>query len=264
MQHTGGSDVIQSVSHCLAPCQSIVHDQQRLVGFQRQLYRLDFAVSKARRKRSSCRYRHHVQPSLVRGLFDSSAVHSCFLPASEPDRLRNTEPGEQISWNEQRVDLGEGDQSQGRGVDFPSIKQQVQEASSASLTGQQHGQRLSAFVYQPIPIGGCFHTWQISKLERREELTGQFGLVEGNVRDRNGTPVPLVHRPVDDEGRRELPAGQQMGHLLPHIRLESGRLGLYSTSPAPGCASCCATAAASWLPAGYRMRTCRPRGRRCY
>ena len=112
------------LSQRLAPCQSIVHDQQCLFGFQRQLYRLDFAASKAQRKRSPDGYRHSAlgrrrlarpdeQPSLVRGPFDSSAVHSCFLPAFEPDRLRNAEPGEQISWNEQRVDLGEGDQRSG-------------------------------------------------------------------------------------------------------------------------------------------------------
>ena len=88
-----------------------------LFGFQRQLYRLDFAASKAQRKRSPDGYRHDVQPSLVRGPFDSSAVHSCFLPAFEPDRLRNAESGEQISWNEQRVDLGEGDQRSGIAYD---------------------------------------------------------------------------------------------------------------------------------------------------
>ncbi len=40
MQHSGGSDVTQSVSLRLSPSQSIVHDQQRVPGFQRQMYRL--------------------------------------------------------------------------------------------------------------------------------------------------------------------------------------------------------------------------------
>ena len=38
---------------------------------------------------------------------------SCLLPTFVPDRLRNAKPGEQISRNEQRVDLGEGDQRSG-------------------------------------------------------------------------------------------------------------------------------------------------------
>ena len=117
MQHSGGSDVTQSVSLRLSPSQSIVHDQQRVPGFQRQMYRLALAVSKARRKRLSRGYRHYVQPSLVGSLLDSRAVFACFPQALKPDRLWNAEPREQVSGDEQRVDFGEGDQRSGIAYD---------------------------------------------------------------------------------------------------------------------------------------------------
>ena len=117
VQHANGSDVIQSTSRCLAPCQPIVHDQQRLLCFQRQLYRLDVSDSKARWMASPCGYGYHIQPSLARGLFDPPAVRSCFLHAFEPHCLRDPDAGEQVSWNQQRVGLGKGDQRPGVAYD---------------------------------------------------------------------------------------------------------------------------------------------------
>ena len=52
----------------------------------------------------------------VRRLQHSSDV-ACLLPVFDPDCLRNAEPGEQISWNEQRVYLGEHYQRPGIAYD---------------------------------------------------------------------------------------------------------------------------------------------------
>ena len=75
-----------------------------------------------------------------------------------PDRLRNMEPGEEISWNEEGVDLGEGDQGAVWGeVDAMLSRESVQSptASAADVKRASHRRKpsLSAAVRELVDRG---------------------------------------------------------------------------------------------------------------
>lgn len=97
--------VVQPATHGLPACETVVHDQQRGLGVERQLDRFDLTSAEASREALRDLYRGHAQPTVRYGILDAAAVDTLFAAHSRRTAFaahsRRTASGT-VTWENRR------------------------------------------------------------------------------------------------------------------------------------------------------------------